>query len=74
MLTVLLVCLDVMSNVIKQHRMQAILAGLMFSPTAHILKAYCTKHGSFFIEYLAHSSFKDFALANCFYWGINYEF
>lgn len=27
-----------------------------------------------FIEYLAHSSFKDFAPANCFYWGINYEF
>lgn len=27
-----------------------------------------------FIEYLAHSSFKDFAPANCFYWGINYVF
>ena len=29
---------------------------------------------AFFIEYLAHSSFKDFAPDNCFYWGINYEF
>lgn len=41
--------------------MQDVFAGSMFSSTTHILKAYCTKHGSFFIEYLAHSSFKDFA-------------
>lgn len=52
--------------------MPSVPAGFMFN-TPHS-QGLLHKAWELFIEYLAHSSFKDFAPANCFYWGINYEF
>lgn len=52
--------------------MASVPAGFMFN-TPHS-QGLLHKAWELFIEYLAHSSFKDFAPANCFYWGINYEF
>lgn len=53
-------------------RMQSASAGFMRN-TPHS-PGLSHKVWELFIEYLAHSSFKDFTPANCFYWGINYEF